>query len=170
MREREKPDRGIHFRKDTEGRWWRKEYRQCPEELPTAGFCQGIEGHKGPHWCYSPCGSLVTAPLEGGLSFCPPDHKRYVHPKDVQQFRYTSLATELLIDDPEEIKRLDEGKLRSGESASGWLQDTKPYREWKRTPEEEEELRKQLEESRKEIDEMERRGDFDRPPNIGGEE
>ena len=63
--------------------------------------CQGCSGHKGHHWFYEPHGSLIQWRNENdpksynagselmkkyggfGSSWTPPDHKSFIHPKDM---------------------------------------------------------------------------------------
>jgi len=50
--------------------------------------CQGVSKHEGPHWCYDELGWLYQWPSKAmgscawGFSMTPPDHVKYIHPKD----------------------------------------------------------------------------------------
>jgi hypothetical protein len=60
--------------------------------------CQGLRGHEGPHWHYCPDGWLeqwqrredIKGPTDWASSRTPPDHKDYIHPKDMLVKLYTS--------------------------------------------------------------------------------
>ena len=67
---------------------------QCPSKHWMGGErCQGVRGHKGPHWCYRSDGWLeqwqqkkdIKGPWDWASQTTPPDHKGYVHPKDKQK-------------------------------------------------------------------------------------
>ncbi len=55
--------------------------------------CQGVRGHEGMHWRYTPSGWLIQWPYKKDIkgkfgiahSLIPPDHKRYIHPKDMAE-------------------------------------------------------------------------------------
>lgn len=62
----------------------------CAEKKPEHRRCQGVKGHTGWHWYYSPDGWLIQWPyrkdVKRGTDTChsdtPPNHKHYIHPKD----------------------------------------------------------------------------------------
>lgn len=65
--------------------------KQCRSTDFMSGCrCQGVEGHKKPHWCYREDGFLeqwkskkdIKGPGDWAASSTPPDHKSYIHPKD----------------------------------------------------------------------------------------
>jgi hypothetical protein len=59
--------------------------------------CQGVAGHEGAHWAYSPLGELIQwknkkdkDPLwkKIACSWIPPDSKTYIHPKVMYKQSY----------------------------------------------------------------------------------
>ena len=82
--------------------------RHCKSkyDLFHKGQCQGCSGHKGHHWFYEADGSLIQwrndsdpkSKNDGsklmkkyggfGSSYIPPDHERYIHPKDKIKHAY----------------------------------------------------------------------------------
>ena len=141
----------VSFSTDGRGKWWKTTYpRQCPEDVFTAGRCQGVEGHKGCHWRYGPSGELhyddndLDPSCGGSSGWIPPGHKEYKHPEEMQKLRYSEFRTTEEVTDPEELARLEQGNLRVGESSQG------PFRlEDEEDPEKREKIRKALEESKK---------------------
>lgn len=113
----------VRFATDGKGRWWKTVWqRQCPEGVFLAGRCQGVEGHKGVHWRYNPCGSLrysdnANDPSEhGGSGSIPPGHQNYKPPQELQHLYFMSYKETAEVTDPGEIARLERGQLRDGES------------------------------------------------------
>lgn len=104
-------------------RWWKTVWqRQCPEGVFLAGRCQGVEGHKGVHWRYGPCGSLHHSDNDhdpsddGGSGSTPPGHKDYQTPAELQHLCYMNFQERTEVTVPEEIARLERGEVRDGES------------------------------------------------------
>ena len=100
------------YYRDEDGNWTRREWQpQCSERITLGGKCQGVKGHEGDHWCYSPCGSYQyqhAVPVDniaGGI--IPPDHPRYVSPVTMAPFFYAAFHTDTDVTDPEIIKRLE---------------------------------------------------------------
>jgi hypothetical protein len=113
----------VSFTTDGKGRWWKTVWqRQCPEGVFLAGRCQGVEGHKGVHWRYKPCGSLsysdnANDPSEHGSSgSIPPDHKRYKAPAELQHLYHMNFSETTEVTDSNEIARLERDEVRDGES------------------------------------------------------
>lgn len=84
--------------------------KQCKSKHFLAKLqCQGVKGHSGQHWCYRGNGWLeqwkrkkdITGPMDTASSSTPPDHKMYIHPKDMTEVYYKTIISE-------EIERLRE--------------------------------------------------------------
>jgi hypothetical protein len=134
------------FSTDGKGRWWKSEHEcQCPETAWFLSRCQGVEGHKGVHWSFSPDGSFcfsdnVNDPSENGCSgTTPPDHKCYRTPLEMAKYHFMKSVTHE-VTDPVEIARLESGETKSGESIS------RPVDFAKLSPELAEKLRDRLKE------------------------
>ncbi len=107
----------IMYTTDGKGNWWRVEWaKQCSEEIILYGRCQGVEGHKGDHWCYSPGGDynhshnyaegkLESHEIAGGS--CPPGHKSYTNPEKMQKYFYMSSHQKTKVTDKKVIARLE---------------------------------------------------------------
>ncbi len=112
----------MYYVKSAEDGVWRKriEVNQCPnyDALLLGNRCQGIENHRGVHWCYLPDGSFAHVhndldPIneEDGGGWCPPDHPDYPHPATMQSLCYKQFYEFVEITDPAEIARLEEGNV-----------------------------------------------------------
>jgi hypothetical protein len=107
----------ILYSTDGKGRWVKREWKpQCSERVFLSGQCQGIEGHKGVHWCYSPCGHFRwednnSDPQHDGCSgSTPPDHKEYMSPKKMEKHLYMSHYEDTEVTDEKVIAKLEAGK------------------------------------------------------------
>src|SRR5260370_28163341 len=67
--------------------WIRREWKpQCSEKVFFYGRCQGVKGHQGVHWCYSPSRSFQWSDNDddpnhdGAAGSTPPGDKSYVAP------------------------------------------------------------------------------------------
>lgn len=106
---------------------WVKRVRkpQCKHKIFLAGECQGTEGHDGHHWCYRPDGSYFWDMTEeqrknnkNDDAVCgsiPPDHKNYISPVDKTKDYHLKFYEDTVVTDPQEIARLDAGKIGQGE-------------------------------------------------------
>jgi len=106
----------VLYSTDGKGNWWRREWKsQCNEEVFMSGRCQGVQGHKGVHWSFKPCGSFAwddndESPEHDGCSgSTPPDHKEYKTPKEMQQHYYMSHYEDSVVTDPTIIAMLEKG-------------------------------------------------------------
>jgi hypothetical protein len=110
----------IMYSTDGAGYWIKRVWkRQCPDEVFLHGRCQGIEGHEGVHWCYSPCGSFCWSENEndptidktdkrrGVAGSTPPGHEKYKNPIDMMDAYYVSNYEDSEVTDPELIARLE---------------------------------------------------------------
>jgi hypothetical protein len=104
----------ITYSGDGEGHWVRREWvEQCPEKIFMADRCQGVKGHKGIHWCYTPDGSLAwddndDDPQENGCSgTTPPDHENWISPRDKVEEHWLTHYSDTEITDPAIIERLE---------------------------------------------------------------
>lgn len=102
------------FFTDGQGKWTRVEHaEQCPENSFLMHECQGIKGHKGVHWSFSPCGDFLYCdnkedPSEDGCSgTIPVGHKNYITPKEMRDNFYLQHSHSYEITDKEEISRLE---------------------------------------------------------------
>lgn len=115
----------VMYWTDGKGNWHRRAWkRQCPCNVFLRGRCQGVEGHKGVHWSYSPCGSFCYDDNEEDLTengcsgSIPPDHKHYHKPQDMAKQYYMNFYEDSDVTDPEEIARLERGQTKPGESVN----------------------------------------------------
>lgn len=107
----------FFYYKDRDGRWWRRRGAwRCCEEVMFIGQCQGVLGHEGVHWGYSPSGDFCFGDPRGFDGQTPPGHPHYRNPEDMREFYYLDKVSEpFLVEDPDEIARLESGKLEDGE-------------------------------------------------------
>jgi hypothetical protein len=104
----------VLYTTDGKGRWIRREWKpQCSSKVFFYGRCQGVEGHKGVHWCYSASGSFQwddndNDPKHGGCAgSTPPGHKKYVSPVKMQKHYYVAHYTDTEVTDPAIIAKLE---------------------------------------------------------------
>lgn len=97
--------------------WIRREWKpQCSSRVFLSGRCQGVKGHKGVHWCYSPSGSfhwddnLDDPTRDGCAGSTPPGHKTYVAPLRMQKHYYLSHYTDTTVTGDAIIAMLEKGK------------------------------------------------------------
>jgi hypothetical protein len=107
----------ICYYTDGKGHWLRREWKpQCSFKSILFGRCQGVRGHKGVHWCYSPCGSFrwadnVDDPKYNGYrGSTPPGHKDYVVPTKMQKHYFVSHFTDTEVTDKDIIAMLEKDK------------------------------------------------------------
>lgn len=104
----------VTYYTNGKGRWLRREWKpQCPSKVFFYGRCQGVKGHKGVHWGYSPCGSLHWADndddrqQDGCAGSIPPGHKEYVSPVKMQKHYFMSHYTDKEIADKAVVAMLE---------------------------------------------------------------
>lgn len=107
----------VSYRKDNDGFWWKTEWQpQCEDDGLFSGSCQGVRGHKDCHWSYGPDGSFnywlneedPDSIEEGvGAGSTPPDHEKYIHPKEKSEEYYLKFHTTSKVTDPKDIERLE---------------------------------------------------------------
>lgn len=108
-------EKNILYSTDGKGHWLRREWKcQCPQKVFLARKCQGVEGHKGDHWCYSPCGTYNWEHQEGEFEddegvagSIPPEHKSYISPKKMAKLYYMAHFEDTEVTDPKIIARLE---------------------------------------------------------------
>lgn len=115
------PDKGGHvtYQTNGKGRWWKRvSAKRCVGEVFLHGQCQGVKGHKGVHWSFSPAGNFCWSdnekdPQEGGCSgSTPPSHKDYKSPLEMDKHHYSNLGSDWEeITDAELIARLDRDEI-----------------------------------------------------------
>ena len=108
--------KNIAYYTDGKGRWLRREWKhQCTARVFLSGRCQGVKGHKGLHWCYSPSGDFDwddndDDPKENGCSgSTPPGAEGYVSPVKMEKHYYMSHHTDTEVTDKAVIAQLDKG-------------------------------------------------------------
>lgn len=109
----------FSFYKDSDGKWWRTQRAwRCCEEVMFSGQCQGLLNHEGVHWVYSRSGDFCWNNSQAGYSGqTPPSHAMYKDPLLMRALHYTQKECDrFLIEDPDEIARLEAGDLEEGES------------------------------------------------------
>jgi hypothetical protein len=107
----------VTYYSDGKGWWIRREWKhQCSSKIILSGRCQGVKGHKGVHWCYSPSGSFewhdnVEDPKHDGCAgSTPPGHKTYVSPGKMQKHYFVSHYTDTNVTDKTIIAMLEKDK------------------------------------------------------------
>ncbi len=110
---RKKPH--ICYYTDGKGSWLRREWkRQCPEQVFLTAECQGVEGHQGVHWYFSPDGSFKwkdndADPKYNGCGGCtPPGHKEYRSPVQMAKHFFMNHYTDKTVTDPGIIAQLEQ--------------------------------------------------------------
>lgn len=85
----------VMYSQDNNGKWWKTVWKpQCPEKIILWGRCQGVKGHAGNHWNFSPCGSYNYAHAKGGGGSIPPGHKSWISPiKKIDEYHLKFSAT-----------------------------------------------------------------------------
>lgn len=103
------------------GRWLRRVWMpQCTARVFIYGRCQGVKGHEGLHWRYSPSGDFDWANNksdpgsnpdgEGVAGSTPPGHDDYVHPENMQDQYYVSQHVDTEVTDVGLIAMLEKGE------------------------------------------------------------
>lgn len=116
----------FSFYKDSEGRWWRTQRTwRCCEEVLFQGQCQGPLNHAGVHWAFRSNGDFCWHDSDSGYSGqTPPGHERYRDPVEMREFYHACNHLDpFLIEDPDEIARLDAGDLDDGECTIRAVED-----------------------------------------------
>ncbi len=97
--------------------WIRREWKpQCSEKVFFYGRCQGVKGHQGVHWCYSPSGSFQWSDNDddpkhdGAAGSTPPGHKSYVAPVKMDKHYYLSHFTDTEVTDKGILAMLEKDK------------------------------------------------------------
>jgi hypothetical protein len=101
-----KSGRNICYYSNGKGRWLRREWKpQCSSRVFLYGRCQGVKGHKGVHWCYSPSGDFQwddnddDPKRDGCAGSTPPDHKDYIAPGKMDNHYFLSHFTDTQVTD-----------------------------------------------------------------------
>lgn len=102
---------------NSKGRWLRREWkRQCSAKVFFYGRCQGVKGHEGVHWRYSPSGDFQwddndrDPKHDGCCGSAPAGHKSYVSPAKMRNKYYMSHFVDAEVTDPKIIAKLEAGK------------------------------------------------------------
>ena len=118
-----KTSKDVMFSTDGKGHWWKREWvEQCSEKVFYYGQCQGVKGHKGVHWCYGAEGSFQWGDNKkdpqraGAAGSIPPEHKSYISPLKMSKEYHLGHYTDSKVTDKKEIKRLENDKIKDGES------------------------------------------------------
>jgi hypothetical protein len=108
---------GVAYYTDGKGYWLRRQWKpQCRSEVFLTARCQGIEGHKGVHWCYSPSGDFQwddnnnDPQHDGAAGSTPPGREDYVPPIEMQQHYHVSHYTDSQVTDKQVIAMLEDDK------------------------------------------------------------
>ena len=114
----------VTYYTDGKGWWLRREWKQqCTAKVFLSGRCQGVKGHKGVHWCYSPSGDFRWDDNEedpkhdGCAGMTPPGHKSYVSPAKMQKHYFVSHYTDETVTDKTIIALLEKGKTPERDAA-----------------------------------------------------
>lgn len=114
--------KNITYYSDGKGNWTKITWsKQCPEKT-IFGKCQGVKGHKGDHWCYSPDGSYNYAvqgklkPHETAGGMIPPNNEKWISPVNMNDKFYMNFHENSKVTDPELISRLNKGEMKKNES------------------------------------------------------
>jgi hypothetical protein len=115
--EKMKKGANVCYYADGHGRWMRREWKsQCSSKVFIYGRCQGVKGHKGVHWCYSPSGSFTwddndaDPQHDGCAGSTPPGHKDYVSPAKMQKHYFMSHYSDTDVTDSAIIAMLEKDK------------------------------------------------------------
>src|SRR5262245_41084157 len=110
----------ICYYADGRGRWIRREWkRQCSARVFFYGRCQGVKGHKGDHWCYSPSGDFEwyanaddpnPEHKDAVAGSTPPGNESYVSPVRMQKHYHLSHHTDTDVTDKAILAMLEKGK------------------------------------------------------------
>lgn len=112
-------EKNVLYSTDGKGHWIRREWKaQCPHKVFMSGKCQGVEGHEGDHWCYSPWGTYNwelqdqenIKDTDSVAGSCPPEHKSYISPKKMAKHYYMEYFDDTEVTDPKTIARLEKNK------------------------------------------------------------
>ena len=112
-----KSGRRVAYYGNGKGHWIRREWKpQCAAKVFFYGRCQGVKGHKGVHWRYSPSGSFEwddndkDPKRDGCAGSTPPGHADYVSPVKMQKHYRMSHFTDNEVTDAAIIAMLEQNK------------------------------------------------------------
>jgi hypothetical protein len=121
IEERRKETPSITYYKNDDGTWEKIERSlQCPEDVFLADRCQGVKGHKGVHWAFSPCGSFCYTDNDDDLTCngeagsIPPENDAYRTPLSMQAHYHLSFFSVTPVTDIDLINRLNKGEEIEG--------------------------------------------------------
>lgn len=114
----------VLYSGDGKGNWIKREWQnQCPEKVFLRDSCQGVEGHKGEHWCYGPNGSyhwehnkIEPPDPSAAAGSIPPDHESYISPKEKSKEYYMNFYVDSKVTSLEKIASLNRGECEDGAS------------------------------------------------------
>lgn len=99
------------------GYWLRREWKpQCSARVFMSGRCQGVKGHKGVHWCFSPSGDFDwndndnDPQVDGGAGSTPPGHHEYSSPAKMQKYLYSNHYIDSTVTDKGILEMLEAGE------------------------------------------------------------
>ena len=120
----------VLYASNGKGGWWRTEFAvQCKESVFILGECQGVKGHDGECWAYSPHGNLLRSGPSGTGS-TPPGHDSYISPEVMQEHYYMRHKTQEEVTDPDLIARLEaDDPPEKGAGITRPLEEDDPYYE-----------------------------------------
>jgi hypothetical protein len=113
----------ICYYTNGKGYWLRREWKlQCRADVFFSGRCQGVKGHKGVHWRYSPSGDFEWSANETKIQDAcagstPPDNDEYVQPITMQEHYHVSHYGDWEVTDKAVIAMLERGKTPEGGAA-----------------------------------------------------
>jgi hypothetical protein len=100
---------------------------KCKKPILYDVSCQGCAGHKGPHWSFDGVGWLVQWKNKTdkdlrwkniALSYTPPSHKNWIHPKDYykKSYRMERIQEEIEKENAERKKRDEKENVKVGKT------------------------------------------------------
>jgi hypothetical protein len=108
----------IMYSTDGKGYWVKRTWvKQCTHKVFLGGKCQGVEGHKGVHWCYESDGSykyennkddpesIDERGIAGGT--IPPEHKSWISPKKMAKKYHLAHYKDTVVTNKDIINRLE---------------------------------------------------------------
>ena len=118
------PDTRTTFYFDGKESWLRRDWaQQCSHKILLLRRCQGVEGHDGDHWCFSPNGSYHWSRdndhpeyQRAASGMTPPTSEDYRTPLEMNSYYHLNHYEDHEVTDPEELDRLNRGDFRPEES------------------------------------------------------
>ena len=117
MRSARRSGANICYYQVSAGRWIRRAWKpQCRSKVFLSGRCQGVQGHKGVHWCYAPSGSFqwednaADPQHDGCAGSTPPGHKDYITPVKMQRHYFMDHYTDTEVTDQKVVALLANDK------------------------------------------------------------